>query len=359
MTRPPRVLHVDPGREWRGGQSQLRLLAAGLERRGVEQAVATRGDSRLAREVRALGVRVVPLRWEAGLDPRAVLGTAREAPDWEVVHAHGSHALQASLLALGLAGGAVRLVAARRQVFPLRSPSVWRRADVVVAVSRPVRDVLVAGGLEPRRVRVVHDGVDAGELRAQRPGRLRAAAGAADGELLVGTAGALVGAKDHATLLRAAARVLAVRDDVRFVVAGEGPERPALEALARELGVADRVALPGRVEEAALSLGDLDLFVMTSAAEGLGSAALEALAAGVAPVLARAGGLSDVAGAELPSVPPSDPEALAEAVLGLLADPGRRERVAAAARERAELFTAERMTEGTLDAYRAALRTLR
>jgi len=359
VTRPPRVLHVDPGREWRGGQSQLRLLAAGLARRGVEQAVAARGDSRLAREVRALGVRVVPLRWEAGLDPRAVLGIAREAPGWEVVHAHGSHALQASLLALGLAGGPGRLAAARRQVFPLRSAAAWKRADVVVAVSGAVRDVLVAGGLEPRRVRVVHDGVDPGELRPPRPGRLRAAAGAADGELLVGTAGALVPAKDHATLLRAAARVLAARDDVRFLVAGEGPERPALEALARELGVADRVALPGRVEDAARSFGDLDLFVMSSSGEGLGSAALEALAAGVAPVLARAGGLADVAGGELPSVPPSDPEALAGAVLGLLAAPGRRARVAAAARERAGRFTADRMTEGTLDAYRAALRRRR
>ncbi|HKK26740.1 MAG TPA: glycosyltransferase family 4 protein, partial [Gemmatimonadota bacterium] len=113
------------------------------------------------------------------------------------------------------------------------------------------------------------------------------------------------------------------------------------------------------VEDAARSFGDLDLFVMSSSGEGLGSAALEALAAGVAPVLARAGGLADVAGGELPSVPPSDPEALAGAVLGLLAAPGRRARVAAAARERAGRFTADRMTEGTLDAYRAALRRRR
>lgn len=352
----PRVLHVDAAREWRGGQNQARLLVAGLARLGVEQALAARPDSRLAAEVRALGVPVVPLRWELGLDPRAVLGLARAAPGWEILHAHSSHALQAALLALSLAGGAGRLAASRRLDFPVRSPGTWRRADVVLAVSRAVARVLLAQGLEPGRVRVVHDGIDPEDLRPARPGRLRRAAGAVEGEILVGTAGALVGHKDHPTLLRAAAIVLGERRDVRFVIAGEGPDRAALEALAGELGIEDRVALPGHVEEAARSLEDLDLFVMSSSGEGLGSASLEALAVGVPVVLARAGGLAEVAGEALPSVPPCDPEALAAAVLSLLADPARRARVAEAGRERAGLFTAERMTAATLETYRAALR---
>ncbi|HKK07297.1 MAG TPA: glycosyltransferase, partial [Gemmatimonadota bacterium] len=295
------------------------------------------------------------LRWEAGLDPRAVLGLARAAPGWEVLHAHSAHALQAALLALALAGGPGRLVASRRLDFPLRSTAAWRRADVVVAVSAAVRDVLVAQGIEPGRIRVVHDGIDPAALEPPLPGRLRRAAGAGEGELLVGAAGALVGHKDHPTLLRAAARVLEERADVRFVIAGEGPGRPGLEGLARELGVEGRVALPGHVDEVARSLGDLDLFVMASSGEGLGSAALEALFSGVPVVLSRAGGLSEVAGDALPSVPPSDSVALADVLLRLLADPEERARVAGAARERADRFGAARMVAGTLAAYRAAL----
>jgi len=358
----PAVLHVDAAREWRGGQNQARLLVSELARRGLEQALAARPDSRLAAEVDALGVRVVPLRWRAGLDPAAVVALAREIRDggWDVVHAHSSHALQASLLALALAGGRSALVGSRRLDFPLRSPAVWKRADVVLAVSGPVRDGLVAGGLEPARVRVVHDGVAVARAGgAGGDGRLRAAAGAGPGDLLVGTAGALVGHKDHATFLRAAAVVVGRSPEARFVVAGEGRLRPELEALVAALGLGARLSLPGHVPDVADSLADLDVFVLSSSGEGLGSVSLEAMAAGVPVVLARAGGLAEVAGEALPSVPPGDPDALAGAILALLADPEVRERVARAGRERVRAFSAGAMAEGTLDAYRAVVRRRR
>ncbi len=358
MVELPRVLHVDAAREWRGGQNQVRLLAAGLRERGIEQALAVRPDSRLARECRALGVGVVGLRWRAALDPAAVWGLAREMARgrWNVVHAHSSHALQAALLGMSLAGTRAALVASRRLDFPLRSRAVWRRADLVLAVSGPVRRLLLEAGLEPARVRVIHDGVEMVARGPEPEGNLRRAAGAAAGELLVGTAGALVGHKDHATLLRAAALVLRSRPGTRFVIAGEGPERASLERLAAELGLEGRLALPGHVPDAARHLAELDLFVMSSSGEGLGSASLEAMAAGVAVVLTTAGGLVDVAGEGIPAVPPADPGALAAAMLELLADRDARDRVARVGLERVRGFSARAMADRTLEAYAAALR---
>lgn len=370
MTRPPdpprasvppgdatplRVLHVDSAREWRGGQNQARLLARELgSADGVEQAMLARRGSRLAREARALGLETVEVPWRAGLDPRAVAGIARRVRGRDLVHAHSSHALQAAVLALAASGAPAGLVAARRLDYRLSSPSVWRRADLVLAVSTAVARVLEDCGLEPDRVRVVHDGIDPAELRPPEEGRLRSAAGAGPGETLVGTVGALVGHKDHRTLVRAAARLAADRPDARFVVAGEGPLRGELEAEVRERGLEGRFALPGHVEDVARPLGDLDLFVMPSREEGLGTAALEAMAAGVPTVVTRAGGLVDVAGDAVPSVPPEDPGALAEAVGRLLDDPEARRATASAGRRRVEeRFTAARMAEGTLAAYRA------
>lgn len=370
MTRPPdpprpsaspgdatplRVLHVDSAREWRGGQNQARLLArelAGAD--GVEQAMLARRGSRLAREARALGLETVEVPWRAGLDPRAVAGIARRVRGRDLVHAHSSHALQAAVLALAASGAPAGLVAARRLDYRLSSPSVWRRADLVLAVSTAVARVLEDCGLEPGRVRVVHDGIDPAEMRPPEEGHLRSAAGAGPDETLVGAVGALVGHKDHRTLVRAAARLAADRPDVRFVVAGEGPLRGELEAEVRERGLEGRFALPGHVEDVARSLDDLDLFVMPSREEGMGTAALEAMAAGVPTVVTRAGGLVDVAGDAVPSVPPEDPGALAEAVGRLLDDPEARRAAASAGRRRVEeRFTAARMAEGTLAAYRA------
>lgn len=353
--RPLRVLHVDSAREWRGGQNQARLLARELRAAGgVEQAMVACRGSRLAAEARQMGVETHEVPWRAGLDPRAVAGLARRVRGRDIVHAHSSHALQAALLALVATGAPAGLVAARRLDYPLSSPAVWRRADLVLAVSTPVAGVLEACGLSPARIRVVHDGIDPEELHPPRRGRLRRAAGAGPDVPLVGSVGALVGHKDHRTLVRAAAEVTRGHPDVRFVVAGEGPLRGRLEAEIGELGLGDRFALPGHVADAARSVGDLDLFVMSSREEGLGTAALEAMAAGVPAVLTRAGGLVDAAGEAVPTVPPEDPEALAAAIADLLGDAGARERIASAGRRRvAERFTAARMAEGTLAAYRA------
>lgn len=355
--RPVRVLHVDSAREWRGGQNQVRLLARELEgRAGVDQALAGRAGSRLLEAAAGAGVETLPLDWSPALDPRAVAGLAGEAGRWDLVHAHTSHALQAVLLAVAAGGGDVRLVAARRVAGRPGSPAVWRRADLVLAVSGPVRDGLVAAGLEPTRVRVVHDGVDPGALRPARPGVLRRAAGAPEDGLLVGAVGALEPGKGHDLLLRAAARVTRRRDDVRFVVAGAGPARERLEALARELGLGDRLTLAGHVPDVARSLVDLDLFVMSSREEGMGSVVLEAMAAGVPAVVTRAGGLAEAAGDAVPTVPPEDPEALAAEILRLLEDGAARERIGEAGRRRVEArFTAARMADETLAAYRAVL----
>lgn len=355
MSPPLRVLHVDSARKWRGGQNQARLLARELRAAdGVEQALLARRGSRLAAEARALGLPTHEVPWRAGLDPGAVANLARRVRGRDVVHAHSSHALQAAVLALAAAGAPAGLVAARRLDYPLSSPPVWRRADLVLAVSTAVAEVLEGCGLAPARVRVVHDGIDPEELRPPEAGRLRAAAGVDPDAPLVGSVGALVGHKDHRTLVRAAAALGRERPDVRFVVAGEGPLREPLEARIRELGLDDRFALPGHVPDVARSVGDLDLFVMSSREEGLGTAALEAMAAGVPAVLTRAGGLADVAGDVVPTVPPEDPEALARAMAELLDDPDARRRIGAAGRRRvAGRFTAARMAEGTLAAYRA------
>lgn len=354
---PLRVLHVDAAREWRGGQNQLRLLARELAGRPeVEQGLAAGAGSRLGEVGAGTGVVVRPLPWGPALDPRAVAGLAREAADWDVLHAHSSHALQAALLGLALSGAPARLVASRRLDFPVRSPGVWRRADLVLCVSAAVRRVLSGCGVEAARTRVVRDAVDPSDLTPRRPGRLREAAGVEEGAPLVGAVGALVGHKDHGTFVRAAARIAAERPDVRFVVAGEGPERSRLERLAAERGLGDRVRLPGHVPGVARSLRDLDCFVMCSREEGLGSAALEALAAGVPAVVTRAGGLAEVAGEGVPGVPPGEPDALAAAVLRLLEDPAARAAAVRAGSRKVRRFSVARMAADTLAAYRDVTR---
>jgi glycosyltransferase involved in cell wall biosynthesis len=352
-TQPFRVLHIDSAREYRGGQNQVRTLMAGLIRRPhMHHALVASRGSRLADVAGESGVDVRPVRWLAAADPAAfsMLVRALREP-WDVVHAHDSHAVQLALLARAMVGRPAALVAARRVDFPTRRPGIWRRAERIIAVSAYIREILVRQGIERSRIEVVHSGIDPADLEPRAHGDLRAAAGAAPGQALVAAVGALVPHKDHATFVRAAAIVAADRRDVRFAVFGGGPLRDSLAALVSESGLQDQFCLAGEVANAARSLGDLDVFVMPSREEGLGTACIEAMFAGVPIVATSAGGLEELAGDAFSAVEPGDPATLAREIDRLLADPVARKAAGERALIRAGAFSADKMVRRTLECY--------
>ena len=138
-----------------------------------------------------------------------------------------------------------------------------------------------------------------------------------------------------------------------LVVLGEGPERARLEALAAELGVADRVWLPGRVPDVAAWLRRASLLVHPARWEGFGLALLEAMLAGLPVVAARISSVPEVVvdGETGLLVPPENPAALAAAIRRVLREPAAYGE-AGLARARAE-FSVERMARRTLDLYRS------
>jgi glycosyltransferase involved in cell wall biosynthesis len=196
---PLNVLHVDSAGEYRGGQNKARLLMKELRALGgVRQGLVTRSDSRLVREAGSLGVEIHSVSWLSPIDPRPVMRIlAALKRDFDLVHAHDSHGLQSALVARWLGGRRTPIVASRRVSVRMRSPSTWRQADTVVAVSDAVSSVLRDQGIPGEKIRVIPDGVSPEEIENRLPGRLRKKAGASPGQILVGTVGALSPEKGH------------------------------------------------------------------------------------------------------------------------------------------------------------------
>jgi glycosyltransferase involved in cell wall biosynthesis len=148
------------------------------------------------------------------------------------------------------------------------------------------------------------------------------------------TIGRLTPQKRFHLAVAAHGRLQATRPGLGLTIIGDGPERPRLEALARELGTAERVQFVGQVSPTAVAdtIGDADLCLFPAVAEGLGLAAIEALAAGVPVVACRdGGGLLDIVqepGAGLVVEP--DPAAIASAADQILSRPGRGDQAARA-----------------------------
>lgn len=205
-----------------------------------------------------------------------------------------------------------------------------RASSLVAAVSHDTRARLVALGVEEQRVVLLPNTVDAARFTiGARPRALAARLGLADEPVLL-TVGRLTlydRAKGVDCVLTALPAIVRRIGNIRYVVVGDGDNRPRLEAYAASLGVADRVTFVGTV--AADELPDYyrlcDVFVMPSKKEGFGIVFLEALACGRPVIAADFGGARDpLLGGELGRlVPPDDPDRLADAVVDVLADRSR------------------------------------
>ena len=348
------MLHVDSGREYRGGQDQVRLLARSLARTpDLEQRLVTRRGSELARRAADAGIAVHEVPWGPGLDPRAWWRLVVAALTWppDLVHAHNAHAVTLALWArtfLHLTGTAPRVVATRRVVFPVRPRSALRRVDMIVAVSQAVRTALLAAGFPPGEIAVVYDGIDPDEVRraAETSLGVRSRLGLAPGTPLAVNVAVLEPAKDHVTLVRAAHVARALRPTLHWVIAGTGPRRPELEREIERLGMADRVHLLGYVERADALIHESDVLVMSSKEEGLGSVVLHALALDKPVVATAAGGLPELVPQDC-VVPIGDAEGLGRAVIRVLERPSP-------ARLPGQ-FTASAMAAGVLAVYRSLL----
>jgi glycosyltransferase involved in cell wall biosynthesis len=330
----PKIAHVDSETGFSGGEVQVFLLMEGLRARGYEQLLVAPPASEAAKIAAARGfaVREVPMRFDADLP--AVWRMRSIFAGVDLVHSHTGRA--------GWLGGMAAWLAQRPSVVTRRMDRRVRRgprtrmvyhgfAQQVAAISPAVAQCLLAGGVDPDRINIVPDALDAARIQTQRGGAsIRAELGVADGQFVVLAMAKLMHRKGLDLLIPAFAQLRS--SGAVLVLAGSGPEDAALRALALQAGVADRVRFLGHREDPGDLLAACDLFVLPSRAEGLGVAALEALAAQRPVLVTRVGGLAEVVidGQCGLVVPPEDVPALAAALQRLHDDPALRQRLAAA-----------------------------
>jgi glycosyltransferase involved in cell wall biosynthesis len=229
-----------------------------------------------------------------------------------------------------------------------------RRLDAVVAVAETQKRHLVEReGLDARNVVVIHNGVDV-ERYAPRPERreaARAALGVAPGEVAAGIVASLTPEKGHRVLIDAAARAAGAGVPLRLLIAGDGPERGAIEQAIAASGAGDRVTLLGLRRDLDRDLYpalDVALLASLPARETLPISLMEAMASGLPVIATRVGSIADLVedGRTGLLVPPDDPAALAAALAALARDPARRAAMGAAGRARVvERFSLPRMVE--------------
>jgi len=235
-----------------------------------------------------------------------------------------------------------------RFVVVLRAALRW--PDAVVVISRRERDSwrrLVPG----QNVALLPNGIDCAPYL--KHGR---SAARADEPLRLVYVGRLAAAKGLTETIEALALARSEGVAARLVIAGSGPEEAGLRATVRDLGLEDEVRFAGPTtgEEKALLLSQADVLCLPSYSEGMPYALLEAMAAGVVPVVTPVGGIPDVVhdGVHGAFVPVRDCDALAQAIGALARDRAALARMSAACRQRvAGAYSIERVAADFASLY--------
>jgi len=204
-----------------------------------------------------------------------------------------------------------------------------RLADAVVAVSEGQRQKILACGVNPDKVQVIHNAIDLATYPGPAEISVRVELGIPQNAILVATAGRLSPEKNHLGLVEAARMVLAKMPDVYFVVFGEGFMRPELEKAVVDAGIGHRFFLPGFRSDVRSLLHEIDIFVLPSHTEGLPNVVLEAFACCKPVVATMVGGTPEVVRDAVNGflAPIGDMGRLAQGVLTLAGDAGLREQM--------------------------------
>ena len=354
------VIHVETGRHLYGGALQVLYLAQGLEERGVKSVLMVPRGSEVAEAAHDRWLRVEEFPYRGEGDPT---GLARMAwrfsrRDVEVVHLHSRRG--ADTLG-GVAGAAVRApVVLTRRVDNREADwivgakyALYRR---VVAISAAVRDVLIDQGVPEEKIALVRSAVDASKwLNPRSRAELEREFDLPPGESAGAMVAQFVPRKGHWVLVQALAILKCRGLTPTVVLFGRGPMRENVAALARSIGVGDQIRFAGFRDDLHEWLGAFDFCVHPALKEGLGVAALQAGAAGIAVAGGRAGGIPEIIedGGTGILCAPGDAGELADAVARFAHDPEAARAMGLRARKRIERhFSVDAMVDGNLEVYR-------
>ncbi|AHM60220.1 glycosyltransferase [Flammeovirgaceae bacterium 311] len=300
--QPLKVLHLSSETSWRGGEQQIAYLIEELSALGVDNIVACQKGSPFEAYCQKKGIPYISLSFRNSFDLTTSLGVkqlcSREKAD--LVHIHSSKSHGVAILA-DMMGNKLPLILSRRVDFPPKSNVFtsqkynYPRIRRILCVSEAIRQVMLPHIVEKEKVHTVYSGIDLKKFDSPQPANyLRTQFEISRQQLLVGNISAIAPHKDYYTFVDTAEELLRRKLPLKFLIIGKGPEEAAIKAYVQNKGLQEQIYFPGFLNNIQQILPELDIFLMTSETEGLGTTLLDAFAAKVPVVATRAGGIPEI-----------------------------------------------------------------
>jgi len=351
------VFLIDAGLAWRDSQNQILHVARELRTRGIEAYLVVEPGSELFRRASSEGLPTLPQRMRGRLAWLVRRSLVREmrAHGCRLVHVHETLGASLGLAAAAAAFVPVRVMSRAADSSPLEGRLPLASIDAFIAETGAVKSILVRGGVPDAAVEVIPQGADFTRFTTQPPDDLvRRDLGLGPDDFLVGAVLPLEDERGQQALLEAAAIANAQAPKIKVVVLGEGALRLDAE---QEGGLPDMGGVRyflGYNDRTPRVLASLDMFVVFSHLDGLGSRLIEAMACGLPVAAADVGTARDLLLHRENGllVPARNAKALADAILKICFDRNLAARLAAKGREAVlEKYSAEAMARRIIGVY--------
>lgn len=360
------ILHLSSEKTWRGGEQQIAYLLDELGKHGIQNHVAARKGSAFEAHCRKKNIPVVALPFKNAVDLSTALAIKRYCREHaiDLVHLHSAKSHGLGVISHVL-GNKAPLVLSRRVMFAPKSSwfTRWKYNHPAIArvlcVSDKIKEVMQAYLKHPEKAVTVYSGVDLQKFDPAGRGDILVREGIRrPGLTVIGNTAALEYEKDYITFIDTIDQLVRKKLPVQAVIIGTGSQEDLLKKHVQDKQLQDVITFTGFRKDLVTLLPELDLFLMPSILEGLGTSVLDAFLAHVPVVATQAGGIPEmvISGQTGLLAPPGDSAALAAHIESILANPALRETLVKGAHEKVKEFSKERMAARTLAIYHDIIR---
>lgn len=363
-----KILHLNSEKSWRGGEQQLAYLIEELNGLGVENIVACRKGSAFEAYCKDQHWVCYGFPFQGSFDLTTVFGIKKVSVDEQIKIIHMHSALPQSLAVIAhLLGNNPPLVLSRRVAFPIRKNLLtqWKYnysgIRKIICVSKMVEQIVRSNIKEPDKCTTIYSSINVNRHK-QSTGFLRKKYALPNHTKLVGNTSAVESVKDYFTFINTAQAFQQYNIPACFFIIGDGPQREEIRNYITQKGLQDTVIMTGFLNNISEVLPELDIFLMTSMTEGLGTSVLDAFACRVPVVATRAGGIPEMVIHRQTGLLANtqDAETLAQHLRTMAEDASLKTTLTANAYEHLlSHFTKEKMAAATLKVYREVSETSR
>ena len=355
------ILHVSSAKTWRGGENQIVLLLRGLKKYDIKNFLLCPIGSQLNGRMDDTLAKKIAYSKKSGisLSTAVLIGRIVKKEVIDIIHVHDSHSHTYAYLA-SISGNQTPILVTRRVDFRLNFISRYKynhsRVKSVVCVSDSINNILTVDGVNNAKLRTIHSGID---LTVKKAGNsLRDELDINKGKKVLGFVGAMVAHKDPLAFVKMASLLSQSNMDFRFLMFGlEGELSNEVNKAILKSGLKDNFSVLGFVEKMENIWNTIDLLVVTSKEEGLGTIVLESFLNEVPVVSTVAGGLPEMVIHEKTGLSSSigDTESLATNVKRIIGNEYLRKKLITNALEKVKQFDFSLMAADYVDEYKRIL----